>query len=416
MDIFQQRESEIRSYSRSFPALFAKAKGAHLYDASGRQFIDFFSGAGALNYGHNNELLKNAIIQYMLADGVTHSLDMATEAKQRFLQRFESVILQPRNLDYKVQFTGPTGTNATEAALKLARKVKKRANIVAFTNGYHGLTAGALATTGNRYYRNEAFVNRQNVSFMPFDGYFGENVNTVDYLRKFLQDESSGLDLPAAVILETVQAEGGINIASTRWLRELAQLCRDFDILLIVDDIQVGVGRTGSFFSFEEAGIVPDMVTLSKSIGGFGLPMALLLIKPEIDQWKPGEHTGTFRGNNLAFVAAAEALSYWESDAFVQAIRSRSEILNETLRGLQSEYPQLNAQVRGKGLIYGFELATPELSQAIGRAAFERGLIIERCGALDTVLKFLPPLVIEEDVLRAGLEIVNESIAASVNG
>ena len=416
MDISQQRESEIRSYSRSFPALFAKAKGAHLYDASGRQFIDFFSGAGALNYGHNNELLKNAIIQYMLADGVTHSLDMATEAKQRFLQRFESVILQPRNLDYKVQFTGPTGTNATEAALKLARKVKKRANIVAFTNGYHGLTAGALATTGNRYYRNEAFVNRQNVSFMPYDGYFGENVNTVDYLRKFLQDESSGLDLPAAVILETVQAEGGINIASRRWLRELAQLCRDFDILLIVDDIQVGVGRTGSFFSFEEAGIVPDMVTLSKSIGGFGLPMALLLIKPEIDQWKPGEHTGTFRGNNLAFVAAAEALSYWESNAFVQAIRGRSEILNETLRGLQSEYPQLNAQVRGKGLIYGFELATPELSQAIGRAAFERGLIIERCGALDTVLKFLPPLVIEEDVLRAGLEIVNESIAASVNG
>lgn len=414
MNIFERRESEVRSYSRSFPAVFAKARGAYVYDTTGRQYIDFFSGAGALNYGHNNEQFKAAIIQYLLQDGVTHSLDMATEAKQHFLERFESVILKPRNLDYKVQFTGPTGTNATEAALKLARKVKRRSNIVAFTNGYHGLSAGALAVTSNRHYRHEAFVNRQNVSFVPFDGYFGPTVNTIDYLRKLLEDESSGLDLPAAVILETVQAEGGINVASKAWLRALAQLCREFDILLIVDDIQVGVGRTGSFFSFEEAEIEPDLVTLSKSISGFGLPMAIVLIKPVLDQWKPGEHTGTFRGNNLAFVAAAEALCYWESAEFAHSIQRKSQLIDDALHCMQQAYPQLTTQVRGKGLIYGFELPGTEFSQAVGREAFQRGLIIERCGAQDTVLKFLPPLVIEDDVLHAGLQIVNDSIAAQL--
>lgn len=288
MRIFEEMESEVRGYVRAFPAIFDTAKGAFLYDEHGNEYIDFFAGAGTLNYGHNNPLISSALIDYLQRDGIVHALDKATVAKKSFLQKFRDTILSPRNLDYKVQFTGPTGTNAVETALKLARMVKRRSNIIAFTNGYHGLTMGALAVTGNDFYRDESYGARNNADSVPFDGYLGEGVNTIDYLRKIIGDSSSGVDLPAAIIVETVQGEGGINVASFEWLKELEHLCHEFDILLIIDDIQMGNGRTGTFFSFERAGIKPDMVTVSKSIGG-GLPMALLLMRPELDQWQPGE-------------------------------------------------------------------------------------------------------------------------------
>ncbi|HPJ39872.1 MAG TPA: diaminobutyrate--2-oxoglutarate transaminase, partial [Spirochaetota bacterium] len=310
MRIFEQIESQVRSYVRHFPTIFTKAKGSHLYDEQGKEYIDFFAGAGVLNYGHNNPKANEALIEYIKNDGIIHGLDKATSAKKEFLETFYNTILAPRNMEYKVQFTGPTGTNATETALKLVRMVKGRSNIISFTNGFHGLTMGAMSVTGNSFYRDEAFINRQNVTFMPYDGYFGKDVNTADYLRRFLEDSSSGVDLPAAIILETIQAEGGVNVSSEKWLQDIEKICRDYDILLIVDDIQVGNGRTGNFFSFERSGINPDVITMSKSIGG-GLPLALVLIKPELDQWRPGEHTGTFRGNNLAFVASTQLLSYW---------------------------------------------------------------------------------------------------------
>lgn len=410
MNIFDYLESGVRSYCRSFPTVFEKAKGAFLYDESGAEYIDFFSGAGTLNYGHNNPTIKKAVLDYLQQDGVVHSLDMWTVAKRDFLEAFHSVILRPRALEYKVQFTGPTGTNAVEAALKLARKVKQRANIVSFTNAYHGLSAGALSLTGNRHFRNEAFVNRLNAAFMPYDGYFGDQTNTIDYLRRFLEDKSSGLDVPAAIILETIQAEGGVNVARVEWLQGLAKLCRDFEILLVVDDIQVGNGRTGSFFSFEQAEIQPDMVVLSKAIGGIGLPMSLVLIRPEIDQWKPAEHTGTFRGNNLAFVGATAALSYWQTPDFAGEIKRKGEYMESLLRGIQEKYPDLKMRVRGRGLIYGLEIPRPQLAKAISGEAFRRNLIIELAGADDQVLKFLPPLVVEDNVLKRGVEIVDESI------
>ena len=411
--VFDRVESQVRSYCRSFPAVFNKARGSFLYDESGNEYLDFFCGAGTLNYGHNNPAIKQPVIDYLQNDGVIHSLDMWTVAKRNFLETFDSVILKPRSLEYKLQFTGPTGANAVEAALKLARKVKQRANIISFTNGYHGLSAGALAITGNRHFRNEAFVNRLDATFMPYDGYFGQSVNTLDYLRRLLEDKSSGLDLPAAIILETIQAEGGINIARLEWLRGLQKLCREFDILLIVDDIQVGNGRTGTFFSFEPAGIRPDMIVLSKAIGGLGLPMSLLLIDPAIDQWKPAEHTGTFRGNNLAFVAAAAALAYWKGSRFSDEIRRKGELLGKLLTKLKVKYPHLVKDVRGRGLIWGMEMARPELAKAVSQAAFARNLIIELAGADDQVVKFLPPLIIEDAVLKRGLEIIGQSIAAA---
>ncbi|WP_027389569.1 diaminobutyrate--2-oxoglutarate transaminase [Chrysiogenes arsenatis] len=409
MRIFEQMESQVRGYIRSFPAIFDRAKGSYLYDEQGNEYIDFFAGAGTLNYGHNNDRVSNALIEYIQKDGVVHGLDMATSAKKRFLNKLHETVFAPRNLEYKVQFTGPTGTNSVESALKLARMIKNRSNIVAFTNGFHGLSMGSLAVTGNNFYRDEAHISRSNVSFMPYDGYFGPDVNTLDYLRKFLEDGSSGLDLPAAMIVETIQAEGGINVASVEWLQGLQQICHEFDILLIVDDIQVGNGRSGTFFSFERAGIFPDMVTLSKSIGG-GLPLALLLMRPELDQWKPGEHTGTFRGNNLAFVASVETLAYWDNNDLSDAIQYKEAIIREELEKIAAKYPDLNAAVRGLGMIYGLEIPELGFAKEVSRIAFTKGLVIELSGASDQVVKLLPPLTIDETTLRSGLALIDETI------
>ncbi len=411
MRIFDQFESQVRSYVRAFPTIFATSKGAVLCDEQGKEYIDFFAGAGVLNYGHNNPTVNRALIEYIQKDGVMHGLDQATSAKKRFLERLYYDILQPRYMEYKVQFTGPTGTNAVETALKLARMVKGRSNVIAFTNGFHGLTMGSIAITGNAFYRDESFINRTNVSFVPYDGYFGPDVNTAAYLRKFLEDMSSGVDLPAAIILETVQAEGGINVASSEWLLEIERICRDFDILLIVDDIQVGNGRTGTFFSFEESGISPDIIVLSKSIGG-GLPLALLLFKPELDQWRAGEHTGTFRGNNLAFVAASELISFWETDELANYIKSSEKIICDKLTAMAEKYKELDCQVRGRGMIYGLDIGAKGLAAQVSRECFNRNLVIELSGARDNVVKILPPLVIEEELLVKGLDIIDESIGA----
>jgi diaminobutyrate-2-oxoglutarate transaminase len=413
MRIFEQLESEVRGYVRAFPVIFDTAKGSLLFDENGNRYIDFFAGAGTLNYGHNHPAISEALINYLQRDGIAHGLDKATVAKKAFLEKFQSTILTPRKLDYKVQFTGPTGTNAVESALKLARKVKRRANVIAFTNGYHGLTMGSLAITGNSFYRDEFFGMRANAASMPFDGYFGPDVDTIAYLRRYLEDASSGVDLPAAVVVETVQGEGGVNVASVAWLQALSQLCREFDILLIIDDIQVGNGRTGPFFSFERAGIVPDMVTLSKSIGG-GMPLAMLLMRPELDQWKPGEHTGTFRGNNLAFVAATEALRFWDDSRLSQAVERKGRIIEQALTALAARYPQLDARVRGLGMAWGLVIPAAGVAGKVARAAFERGLVIELAGADDNVVKFLPALTIEDELLQEGLAIIDAALAAVV--
>ncbi len=409
MDIFKRMESEVRSYIRSFPKIFTTAKGSHIYDEDGKEYIDFFAGAGTLNYGHNNPKISEALIKHLQEDGIVHSLDKATKAKQKFFETIDSVIFRPRGMNYKVQFPGPTGTNAAETALKLARMVKGRSNIVSFTNGYHGLTMGALAVTGNTFYRDEAFMTRSNVSFLPFDGYYGEEIDTIPLIRKHLEDPSSGVDKPAAVILETIQAEGGVNVSQYKWLQELEKLCREFDILMIIDDIQVGNGRTGTFFSFERAGIDPDIILLSKSVGG-GLPLSLVLLKPELDAWKPGEHTGTFRGNNLAFVAATQAFSFWENNEISDIVDRNSAIIQEKLLEIRDKYDTLNAKIRGRGMIYGLEIPFENFCSEVSSEAFKNGLIIELAGAKDNVLKFLPPLIIEEDVLKQGLEIIDKSI------
>ena len=414
LDVFSERESSVRSYCRAFPALFTSAKGATINAADGQSYVDFLAGAGALNYGHNNDRLKAALIEYIASDGLTHGLDLHTTAKQHFLQEFTSRILEPRGLDYRVQFTGPTGANAVEAALKIVRKATGRSGIFAFMGGYHGHSLGALAATANLTHRGGAGTALGGVTFMPFPAGPMRDMDTLAYMRAILSDPHSGIEKPAAVIVETVQAEGGVNVAPVEWLQGLSALCTEFEILLVLDEIQVGCGRTGPFFSFEPAEIVPDVVTLSKSVSGYGLPMSLTLMQPELDLWEPGEHTGTFRGNQLAFVTGAAALELFEDEAISATVAANAKtietILTRTVASLDDRI-----EIRGLGMIWGVDTAgidsTGALAASIGRWCFDNGLIIERTGRNDTVLKILPPLTIDTVTLRTGLRILSAGVA-----
>lgn len=415
IDIIDRHESNVRTYCRGWPTSFEKGRGCIVIDFDGREYLDFFAGAGALNYGHNPPAIRAKLVDYLLDDGIVHALDAVTQAKSRFLECFGEVILAPRGMDYKVQFAGPTGTNTVEAALKLARKVTGRTGVVSFTNGYHGMTIGALAATGNRTKRAGAGMPLTGATSMPYDGFLGPDINTLDILEAYIDNPSSGLDLPAAIILETMQAEGGVRPASLPWLRGLSDICKRHGILLIIDDIQVGCGRSGSFFSFEAAGITPDIICLSKSISGFGSPMALTLIKPELDIWAPGEHNGTFRGYNPGFVTAAAAIDeYWaDGGAFQERIKVASGVLERLARDLVDEHPGVFSDVRGRGMLWGLETAKPELAGAICHEAFERGLLMETAGPRDEVVKFLPPLIVSDQQIAIAGTILNEAITAA---
>lgn len=412
MKIFDEIESEVQSYARSFPRIFTRAKGEFMWDEDGNQYLDFLAGAGTLNYGHNNPAFKPALLEYIENDGVTHGLDLHTRAKGEFLETFNEKILKPRNMEYVVQFTGPTGTNAVEAAMKIARNVTGQQNIVTFTNGFHGVSLGALAATGNSHHRDAAGVSLNGTHRMPYDGYLGEGVDTTAYLDKVLSDSSSGINSPAGVIVECVQGEGGINVASAEWLRNLQAVCRKHGVLFIVDDIQAGCGRTGDFFAFEEAGLDPDIITLSKSLGGYGLPFAVVLIKPEYDQWKPGEHNGTFRGNNLAFVTGKSALeTYWSDDSFSKEIKRKGKYISERLNKIIEKHGEGNFTTRGRGMFQGINCVNGEIAGKITHRAFTKGLIIETSGADDHVVKLFCPLIISDENLKKGIDILEESVA-----
>ncbi len=410
-------ESEVRSYSRNWPTVFHHGRGSHLFDRDGRVYLDFFAGASALNYGHNHPVLKRALLAYLEQDGVTHSLDMLTAAKEDFLAEFAARVLDPRRLDYRVQFPGPTGTNSVEAALKLARKVTGRQTIVAFTGAFHGMSLGSLAVTGNAAKRAGAGVSLGHTWRIPYDGFAGGRVSGLTLLDSMLADSSSGEDLPAAVIVETVQGEGGVNAASVNWLADLAELCSRRDILLILDDIQMGCGRTGPFFSFEAAGVTPDIVCLSKSISGYGLPMSLTLFRTELDVWQPGEHNGTFRGNNPAFVTAAAALrEFWADSSLEKQTEARGALFEEQLGELADRHAAHVTASRGRGLVWGLAFREAQMARQVADAAFARGLLVETSGSTDEVVKLLPPLTSTDDELAEGLDILRDSVASAVGG
>ena len=414
--VFESYESEVRSYCRHFPTVFTKAKGADFYDEDGRKYIDFFCGAGAVNYGHNNPEIKQKLIEYLESDGLMHALDMYTVPKREFIQTFEEKVLKPRGLNYKIQFPGPTGTNANEAALKLARKVKGRKNIFALMGAFHGMTLGSLSLTTDKASRRGAGVPLDYVTFIPAPYMFPE-LDTVAYMQKLLDDDHSGVEKPAALFIETIQAEGGIRVFDVEWLKAVREFCTKNDILLVVDDVQVGCCRSGTFFSFERAGIAPDIVTMSKSIGGYGLPFAITLIKPDIDIWKPGEHNGTFRGNQLAFVAAKAGLEYMLEHKVEQQVSEKSVIIKDFI---EKEILPLDSrlELRGIGMIWGIEfenIPVKGFADRVIEKCFEYGLIIEGAGRKNSVVKLMPPLVISEEELIEGMKIIKRSVEYNIS-
>jgi diaminobutyrate-2-oxoglutarate transaminase len=405
VEVFESLESGVRSYCRDWPVVFSRAEGSRVYDESGHGYLDFFSGAGALNYGHNHPDLLAPLLEYLGSGAIVHSLDMYTTAKRTFLERFGDLVLEPRNLDYKVMFPGPTGTNAVEAALKLARKTTGRQHILSFTNAFHGMTLGSLSVTGNSMKRQGAGIPLTNSSKIPYDDYFSGATEDFLWLERVLDDSGSGVDQPAAVIVETVQGEGGLNAARPEWLQALSELCRGHEILLIVDDVQAGCGRTGTFFSFEESGIVPDIVCLSKSISGFGLPMALTLVRPDLDVWEPGEHNGTFRGHNPAFVTGAAALEkFWSDDVFAKDLGERITQLHEGLEAIADQHD--GASVRGRGMLAGVVFPDVTAAEKIAAKAFEAGLLVETSGPESEVVKVMPPLTVDNTDLAEGLDVL----------
>ena len=404
-DIFERRESAARSYCRSMPAVFTKASGSELTADDGQSYIDFLAGCSSLNYGHNDPDMKAALIDHISADGIAHGLDLHTDTKAAFLEAFDQHILAPRDMDHRVMFTGPTGANAVEAAMKIARKVTGRTNVIAFTNGFHGVTNGALAATGNGYHRGGAGMALSGVTRMPYDGYFAGATDTADFLEAMLSDKSGGVDAPAAIILETVQGEGGLNAASTEWVQRIAKLAKDHGALLIIDDIQAGCGRCGTFFSFEEMGVTPDIVTMAKSLSGFGLPMAMLLVRPEHDVFGPAEHNGTFRGNTHAFVTARVAIEkFWADDAFQKELADKAELIHGKLTELANMVE--GSKMKGRVLMQGVDVGSGELAGEICAKAYENGLVVETSGSEDQVVKILAPLTTPVALLEKGFEIL----------
>ncbi|EAT11027.1 aspartate aminotransferase family protein [Bermanella marisrubri] len=422
MSIFQQRESEVRGYCRVYPVVFDTAVNARQKDTEGNEYIDFFAGAGVLNFGHNNERMKNAMIEYLQNNGVTHSLDMHSKAKQAFMERFTKTVLEPRGMPHKMQFMGPTGTNSVEAALKIARRATGRSEVVAFTHGFHGMTLGALACTANSVFRNAAGVPLNHVSHYSFgcekpcQGCKMDcGVQSIKALGERYKDSSSGLEPPAAFLVETIQAEGGVNVASEEWLKAVSDLARELGSVFIVDDIQVGCGRTGSYFSFDGMDLDPDIVCLAKGIGGMGTPLAMNLVKPEIDShWNPGEHTGTFRGQGLSFVAGTEALSYFENDELMNTVKGHASTMLNAVQPLEDKLD--GVQVRGKGMILGLDVSTGENAKAIVTKCFEDGLLVSACGTGGRVVKLIPPLTIPEQDLKEGLSILLRHVSEVMGG
>lgn len=406
MQVFEKWESEVRGYCRAYPTVFKSASGSRQVDEAGRSYIDFFAGAGVLNFGHNDPKMKRAIIEFIESDGVAHSLDMYTTAKRDFVQGFAEVILEPRSMNHKMQFTGPTGTNAVEAALKLARRVTGRTDVVAFSHGFHGMTLGSLACTANDHFRNAAGVPLPHVLRLPFEGAPGGGMDALESYRAALRDSSSGLRPPAAILVEAIQAEGGVNVASEAWLMKLQEIAREQGALFIIDDIQAGCGRTGSYFSFDGMGLDPDIVTLAKGIGGFGTPLAMNLVKPEHDaHWAPSEHTGTFRGQGFSFVAGRVALDYFRDDALMNEVRDKGARMRKCVDELAEKFAERGVEARGRGMMQALDVVDGAKAKAIATKCFERGLLVGPCGSGGRVLKLIPPLTTPAGDLDEGLEI-----------
>ncbi|WP_226505672.1 aspartate aminotransferase family protein [Pseudomonas sp. MWU16-30317] len=432
------QESNARSYPRRLPLALKRARGIHVEDVEGRTFIDCLAGAGTMALGHNHPVVIDAIRQVLDDELPLHTLDLSTPVKDRFVQDLFAALPASFATKAKIQFTGPTGTDAVEAALKLVRMATGRSTILAFHGGYHGMSQGALSLMGNLKAKTPlgAMVS-QGVQFMPFPydyrcpfglgGVPGVEVN-LRYLRNLLNDPESGVQAPAGVILEVVQGEGGVIPAADMWLRGVREITAKAGIPLIIDEIQTGFGRTGKLFAFEHAHIVPDVVVLSKAIGG-SLPLAVMVYQDWLDTWQPGAHAGTFRGNQMAMAAGSAVIRYIEEHRLVEHATSMGQRLRTQLLDLQKRVPQLG-DVRGRGLMLGVEIIDPHaapdplghpaantaLASRIQRECLKRGLIIEVGGRHSSVVRFLPPLIITAEQIDEVARIFAKAVTGALTG
>ncbi|MDX6328106.1 MAG: diaminobutyrate-2-oxoglutarate transaminase [Streptomycetaceae bacterium] len=429
-----QRESAARTYARSLPIVPVRARGMTIEGADGRRYLDCLSGAGTLALGHNHPVVLEAIRRVLDSGAPLHVLDLATPVKDAFTTAlFET--LPPELADRgRIQFCGPAGTDAVEAAIKLVRTATGRSGLLAFSGAYHGMTAAALAATGDTSVRGAAGVTDGRVARLPYPynyrcpfgtgGAAGAELSA-RLTAHLLDDPKGGVQPPAGMILEPVQGEGGVIPAPNAWLRRMRRITADRGIPLIADEVQTGVGRTGTFWAIESSGIVPDVMVLSKAIGG-SLPLAVIVYREELDCWQPGAHAGTFRGNQLAMAAGTATLTYVrENDLAGRAATLGAQLL-AGLCGLMGRHPCIG-DVRGRGLMIGIELvdptaepddygslpAAPGLAAAVQREALRRGLIVELGGRHSSTVRLLPPLTITDQQVEAVLDRLADSIAAA---
>ncbi|QXI36945.1 aspartate aminotransferase family protein [Pseudomonas xantholysinigenes] len=434
----QQQESNARSYPRRIPLALKRARGIYVEDVEGRQFIDCLAGAGTLALGHNHPVVIDAIQQVIADELPLHTLDLTTPVKDQFVQDLFGLLPEALRREAKIQFCGPTGTDAVEAALKLVRTATGRSTVLAFQGGYHGMTQGALSLMGSLGPKKPlGALLASGVQFLPYPydyrcpfglgGEAGVRAN-LHYLENLLNDPEAGVALPAAVIVEVVQGEGGVIPADVEWLRGLRRITEQAGVALIVDEIQSGFARTGKMFAFEHAGIVPDVVTLSKAIGG-SLPMAVTVYRDWLDTWSPGAHAGTFRGNQMAMATGSAVMRYLVEHRLCEHAEAMGQRLRGHLLRLQQDCPQLG-DIRGRGLMLGVELVDPAgtrdaqghppacrtLAPKVQRECLRRGLILELGGRHGAVVRFLPPLIISAEQIDEVAARFAEAVRAAVAG
>ena len=426
-----EMESNVRSYPRKLPLAIAKAQGCWVTDVEGNEYLDCLAGAGTLALGHNHPAIIKSI-QDTLASGLPlHTLDITTPLKDAFSEALLAHFLGGKD-EYRLQFCGPTGADATEAAGKLAKTFTGRGNVISFSGGYHGMTQGSLALTGNLGAKNAVPNLMPGVQFLPYPheyrcplGLGGEaGVDALTYyFENFIEDMESGVVKPAAVILEAIQGEGGVVVGPTKWLRKIREVTEKHGILMIADEVQAGFCRSGKMFAFQHAGIEPDIVVMSKAVGG-SLPLAVLAIKKKFDAWQPAGHTGTFRGNQLAMATGYASLRIMREQDLAGNAQARGDFIRSELNRLAQEFPCIG-NVRGRGLMIGIEIvderlpadrmgslpADAVLAAEIQKACFNNKLLLERGGRNGTVVRLLAPLIITQQECEELIKRFRQSVA-----
>ncbi len=430
-----RRESNARSYPRHLPLALARASGVWVTDVEGNRYLDCLAAAGTLALGHNHPAVVSALQQALQDQLPMQTLDITTPAKEAFIDRLFSLLPSPLRRDARIQFCGPSGADAVEASLKLVKSATGRDNILAFHGAFHGMTHGALALTGNLNPKRNVGNLMPGVHFLPYPypyrcpfglGAAGSEISA-NYIDHLLSDPESGIVEPAGMILEAVQGEGGVIPAPDAWLRRVREITQRHHVPLMIDEIQAGIGRTGRFFAFDQSGIVPDVIIMSKALGG-GLPLAVVVYHKDLDVWQPAAHTGTFRGNQLAMVAGEAGLRVMMEENLPAHAAAMGKKFITGLRQLASLHPEIG-EVRGRGLMLGIELvdpsgsadrlgsrpANPNLAKAVQQHCLQRGLILELGGRHGAIVRLLPPLIITEAEVEMALQRFGDALSAAIH-